>query len=245
MISSDHKNACSQLDDPWTSGRVPNGFWESRENRVLYMDWLGRRLGFANPEDWYQSCNSHFTRNHGRTLLQKTYHSSVQIAVQDYQPHYEWIPWLFSKIPKGFWLKARNRHAYLEWLSRRLGFHSEEDWYQLTNAAFIENHGCGLLMNHYRGSILSALHDYRPDYDWKPWVLSKVPRGFWSVPDNRKRYFQWLAERLTFDGASDWKSLTKQDLYETGAAGLFVQSYGGSLTRIRDDVMRMNICKAV
>ena len=103
-------------DRPWLFGRVPDGYWKARENRVCYIEWLGKQLGFAGREEWYQARNMDFIRNHGGTLIRKYYISSVYVAMRDYAPRYKWIPWLFSQTPKGFWQKAENRKSYMKWL---------------------------------------------------------------------------------------------------------------------------------
>ena len=227
----------------WLSGRVPDGYWDSRENRVFYMDWLGQHLGFVSQDDWYRVCNTDFIRNQGGSMLWRIYGSSVFVAMQDYQPQYEWIPWLFSKTPKGVWQEVENRRSYMEWLERTLQIGSEEDWYQVTKASFDANHGAGLLRNHYRGSVLSALREYRPDCDWKPWLFPKVPNGFWNLPGNRQRYLEWLASRLRFRSVSDWHRITKRDLSATGGRGLFSAFYGGSLARLREEAVSMKLCE--
>ncbi len=234
--------SCIRDDRPWLYGRVPNGYWDVRENRISYLEWLGRRLGFVSRNDWYRVCNRDFIRNHGGTLLLKIYCSSVYIAMQDYQPQHEWIPWLFHKTPRGFWEEAENRRSYMEWIEELLRIECEEDWYQLTKESFAENSGAGLLANHYRGSILSALREYRPDYDWKPWLFPKVPHGFWSQPNNRRRYLRWLANRLRFRSPNDWHRLSRKDISETGGSGLFNVHYGGSLARLIDEVVSLKIC---
>ncbi|NQT14305.1 MAG: hypothetical protein HQ582_16230 [Planctomycetes bacterium] len=233
----------SRNDRPWLSGRVPNGYWDVRDNRVFYLRWLGQHLGFVRRDDWYRVCNTDFTRNHGGTLIHQVYGSSTYVAMQDYQPQYGWIPWLFSKTPKGFWREAENRKSYMQWLERTLQIGSEEDWYQVTSASFHENRGAGLLQNHFQGSILSALREYRPDYDWKPWLFPKVPHGFWNQPDSRRRYFQWLANRLRFRAWNDWRRLATRDLSATGGGGLFYGYYGGSLARLRAEVVSMKLCE--
>jgi hypothetical protein len=230
-------------DRPWLFGRVPDGYWNARENRVCYIEWLGKHLGFAGREEWYQARNMDFIRNHGGTLIQKYYISSVYVAMRDYAPRYKWIPWLFSQTPKGFWQKAENRKSYMKWLEGLLQIESEDDWYLVSRASFAENSGAGLLGNHYNGSILSALREYRPDYDWKPWGFPKVPDGFWNQPDNRKQYFRWLASRLRFRSSSDWHRLTKRDLSTTGGGGLFCSHFNGSLARLRDEAVSMKVCE--
>ncbi len=53
----------------WVSaGRVPKGFWDNKSNRVAYLRWLGNRLGYREPADWYRVQKSDFEQNFGSTL---------------------------------------------------------------------------------------------------------------------------------------------------------------------------------
>ena len=38
----------------WKFRRVPKDFWEQADDRHRYIQWLGRRLRFRRPEDWYR-----------------------------------------------------------------------------------------------------------------------------------------------------------------------------------------------
>jgi hypothetical protein len=243
MITS--TSTCPQFQErrPWLFGRVPDGYWDSHENRVEYLDWLGERLGLVNINDWYQVRNFHFIRNHGGTLLSKVYDSSVLVAMLDYEPQYEWLPWLFAKKPKGYWQVSGNRHSFMQWLELTLPVETEDDWYRVTRADFVENGGAGLLVNFYQGSVLSALREYRPDRDWMPWLFPKVPCGFWNSSENRLHYFRWLGERLRFHSINDWTHLTVRELRATGGAGLFSGFYSGSLKRVRNEVVSMRLCE--
>ncbi len=309
----------SSNEHPWLSGRVPDGYWDLRENRMLYLDWLGQQLGLVTQDDWYQVGATDFIRNHGGALFWRTYNSSVHLAMEDYQPQCGWLPWRFSKTPRGFWQEAENRRSYMQWLESILeigriedwyqltkdtfaenggggllcniyrgsilsalreyrpdcdwkpwffpkvphGFWKEaenrrsfmewlevtlqigreEDWYQLTKESFNENGGAGLLKNHYRSSILSAVREYRPDYNWKPWLFSKVPHGFWNELGNRRQYLEWLADHLRFRSLSDWHHLTNRDLSTTGGGGLFCSHYGRSMARLREEVVSLRLCE--
>jgi hypothetical protein len=53
----------------WENGRVPNGFWRIRANRVRYMNWLGKRLGFKTTTDWYRLTRQAFLDHYGGGLL--------------------------------------------------------------------------------------------------------------------------------------------------------------------------------
>lgn len=38
----------------WRFSRTPKKFWSDPKNRLAYMEWLGDKLGYEKPEDWYK-----------------------------------------------------------------------------------------------------------------------------------------------------------------------------------------------
>ncbi len=108
------RHSLSSLDDdvpsgqlqsrqPWLTGRVPNGYWDTRANRVQYLNWLAERCGFLQPGDWYAVRKSHFRTHFGGGLLRNQYGSSIWRAMNDFLPEHDWKPWLFGATPDGFW----------------------------------------------------------------------------------------------------------------------------------------------
>ena len=73
----------------------------------------------------------------------------------------------------------------------------------------MDNWGGGLLAMIYGDSPLAALRDYAPRYDWKPWLLGKVPQGFWADPANRREYMRWLGQQLGYKKPTDWYAIRK------------------------------------
>lgn len=215
-------------DLPWLGSRVPNGFWDERENRVAYMNWLGPLCGFMKPEDWYNVRKHHLQRNHGGGLLRNEYGSSVLSAMLDFMPEYDWKPWLFGGAPNGYWNNRENRCRFMDWLGEQLGFESVDDWYSATGADFFQHHGGGLLNNQFKGSVQALLMDYKPQHPWKAWKFTSVPQSYWASPDNRKNYLLWLGERLGFRTDRDWRRLRRDDFYQNEGSGLFVTHYHGS-----------------
>jgi hypothetical protein len=41
---------------PWKFGKVPKGYWESKENQRKFMKWLATQLSFKSIEDFYKLC---------------------------------------------------------------------------------------------------------------------------------------------------------------------------------------------
>jgi hypothetical protein len=190
------------------------------------MKWLGDKLGFNKPEDWYKISLNDFYSNKGRGLV-KYYQESPSVAVKEYLPDYDWIEWLFGKVPLSFWKKPENRSRYMKWLGGRLGFEKPEDWYQISQKDFSSNKGHGFL-TYCQDSPSAAIMEYFPDYDWKEWLFEMSPLGFWDKPDNRYRYMRWLGNKLDFKKPEDWYRITQKDFKHNKGGGLLACCYRSS-----------------
>ncbi len=208
---------------PWLLGRVPNGYWDRRCHRVAYMEWLGRRLGYSAPEDWYAITRSHFSGNHGGGLLVSIYADSPLKALCDFMPEYDWCPWLFRRTPQRFWAERANRRAYMRWLELQLQIQHPDQWYGVTKNDFIENHGHGLLGNYYGDSVFAAVKEHLPRRRWLPWRFANVPQGFWQDAENRFCYLDWLAKRLRIRVPEQWYSVTYRQIADNH--GLTLAAY--------------------
>ena len=96
----------------WKFVRTPHNFWSSLKNQRRYMDWLGRELGFAKLEDWYQVTGDDFRNNYGESLIVRYYNNCFQRAVMEIYNKFGWCGWLFHSIPDGFWNDINNRKNY-------------------------------------------------------------------------------------------------------------------------------------
>lgn len=200
-----------RLQAVWLDGPVPNGFWTRLENRRLYFRWLGHKLGFRKPEDWYRITTDDFKHNHGGGLLtQKHLRSSAIAAVRECFPEYDWKEWLFGMTLLRFWKNPRNHRRYMKWLGQQLGIRRPSDWYHVSTRNFQDNKGGSFLLC-YDSTISRAIMAYLPNYDWKEWLFDKTPQGFWKKKDNRKRYMLWLGKRLGLKCITDWYSVTMDD----------------------------------
>lgn len=213
-------------DSPWLAGRVPNGYWDVRDNRVCYMDWLAHRCGFKEADDWYKASRSLFQNNRGGGLMCTQYGDSVSAALQDYRPDYDWVPWKFRRTPSNFWTQPENRRRYMDWLSAELGFQKPEDWYAVTKQTFVEHHGGGLFRL-YAESVLAAVQEYYPDFNWHPWLFNESPNRFWHDVKNRQSYMKWLGQQLGYKRPEDWYAISKNQFRENNGAA-FLHVYGDS-----------------
>ncbi len=207
----------------WTRGRVPNGYWSTRANRVRYMVWLRKRVGFRKTDDWYRLTRRHFLENHGGGLLATVYQHSPIVALRDYAPDVDWLPWRMSKVPQGYWRDPRNRKRYLTCLGQTLGFKRNADWYQLSKAHFLNNDGDGLLANYFRNSPIDAVREHKPNVVWNEWLFAEASQRFWYSKDNRASYLAWLGKRLRYRTPADWRKVKRRD---------FIRNHGSSLLQL-------------
>ncbi len=128
----------------WQFGKTPKGFWNDQSNRHRYIKWLGKRLDYKKPDDWYGVTRQQFERNFGNQLM-KYYNGSPLAASMDCFPNHDWLEWKFARVPVGFWKKKSNRERYLDWLEKKLKIHKPEDWNRVRRADLKNNFGGGLL----------------------------------------------------------------------------------------------------
>ncbi len=200
------------MDWPWLSARVPNGYWDRRCHRMAYMRWLGQRLDYSSPADWYAIKRKHFRENAGGGLLCRIYGDSPLAALRDFMPRHDWHPWLLHCTPQRFWADRANRQAYMKWLERRLAIERPDQWYAVRKEDFAKNSGHGLLFNRYGDSVFAAVKEYLPRRRWLPWRFANVPQGFWQEADNRFGYLEWLAKRLRIRTPEQWYSVTYRQI---------------------------------
>ena len=83
---------------PWEFSQVPMGFWDDKENQKKYMKWLGEKLGFRKPEDWYGLTHKLIHENGGGGLLQKFNGSvSEMILALEEAPEGGWVREKFGR----------------------------------------------------------------------------------------------------------------------------------------------------
>lgn len=132
---------------PWMFGKVDKGYWHKQQHKKMYFDWLGKQLGMADLlfnsilliflgykdlADYYKLTKEAIILHGGDGLLISRYKGSITTAMMDTYPDFSWKPWLFEHTPKGYWEDMENQKQYLEWLGKRLGYNSMDDWYKLT-----------------------------------------------------------------------------------------------------------------
>jgi len=205
----------------WNFKCTAKGFWSKRTNHNIYAAWLGKKLGYTEPDHWYSITRDIICDNGGGTLLQTYYDSLIQFLRAVY-PDYEWLEWKFGTSPHGFWQDIKNHKIYADWLGKKLGYTELEHWYTITAKQVCDNHGSGLLTNFYQGSPILFLRSVYYEYEWLEWLFGVCSNGFWTVPSNRKIYANWLEKKLAYTQPEQWYNIT---------CDIISDNYGGGMLK--------------
>lgn len=148
---------------PWLFSQSPKYFWKSKENRVEYFEWLGNKLGFREPADWY-GLTKELLINNGGTGLFKVFGDSRVNFLREFFPDFDFLPWLFRGHVNGEWADLSMKLKYIDWLEGIAGIKSRDDWLLGGRDLVILNQGAGLLATYYDGSLFKMLAELRPHY---------------------------------------------------------------------------------
>jgi hypothetical protein len=108
------KEAGYDVNNPWLSGYVPNGYWKNKQNRIDAVKWLAEKEGRALSKNQF--------KGHGLIgLLEGTYRGSVTQALQE-AGLIDGPLWLSGcRMPKNFWTNHENRKNAVDWLIKTVG----------------------------------------------------------------------------------------------------------------------------
>ena len=106
-------------------------------------------------------------------------------ALKTTYPEMDWIVWRLGSVPKGYWHSISHQKKYCDWLGKKLGYKTMDDWYAVRVIDFVENHGGGLIQ-HFNRAICSGLSSVYPAHTWIPWKFSHMHTpGFWTNSVNQ------------------------------------------------------------
>ncbi len=185
--------------------------WEHPQNQRIYLTWLADRLNIKQKEDWYSVKTSDVIKYGGHGLLVNNEHSLIQALCAVY-PEQKFLPWLFEKVPQGFWDNTANQRSYLDWLASQLNITKAEDWYSVKVSDVVTRRG-GSLLSRYGGSLSKALMHNYPEHKLQAWKFHKVPQKFWDAHPNQRQFLEWLGKQLHLHTWQDWYNVTGKELW--------------------------------
>jgi hypothetical protein len=99
------------------------------------------------------------------------------MAVSSVFSDHKFLPWLFRRVPYGYFEILGNRQKYIEWLKNTVDVETVD---QLQKKHFIENQGAGLL--HLYGDSPQGVLDSLRHSETSPTISSNRdhhPRNYW------------------------------------------------------------------
>jgi very-short-patch-repair endonuclease len=195
----------------WKFQRVPQNYWDDINNHKIYAEWLGNKLGYSKPEDWYNITGQMIKDNFGNGLIQIYKGSSIQF-LRTVFPHYHLVEWKFGMSSLGIWKDINNHKKYAEWLGNELGYTEAAHWYNITVQIINDKYGRSLLTSCYRDSpirfVKTVVKLIYTDYEWLEWKFNQTYRYFWNELENCNKYIKWLGNELGYTKPQDWYNIT-------------------------------------
>ena len=225
------------LENIIIDGRVKRGTWKKFENHKIYAEWLGKKLGYTNMDDWYKITMKDFHNNYGHTMMANYYNCSPINFILKVYPDYKWLMWKFNSVLKGYWKNKDNHKIYGDWLFQEQGYTNMEDWYKITKDKISDNYGGGLFTDYYQNSLIKFLKEIYPEYEWLEWKHISTPNGYWKDIKNVKKYANWLFQKKDYTKMEDWYKLSRQDIVDNHGAGL-LHNYNSSHIYFLKDIYK-------
>eukprot|EP01125_Pyxidicula_operculata_P014080 TRINITY_DN466_c4_g1_i2.p1 TRINITY_DN466_c4_g1~~TRINITY_DN466_c4_g1_i2.p1 ORF type:complete len:346 (-),score=57.62 TRINITY_DN466_c4_g1_i2:30-1067(-) len=144
------------LKYPWITMRAPKDFWKSKDNRLLYINWLKEKLGITTTQDWGKKITrKSLLNNYGGGIL-FYYGNSTKKLKMELLPDVKLSDWKYKS--KKVWSDDDDGtmvDLFVTAMCEKFNIRRLSDWYNISHIDFINNDGKQLL-THY-GSVYSFL----------------------------------------------------------------------------------------
>ena len=132
--------------------------------------------------------------------------------------------------PQGYWKPLENKKKYIGFLSNKLGFTCYEHWYKIENKDFEKNKG--LLWEYFKKkkSIKNLLYDVFPNYNWMPFLFTKVEKDWFEKKLNHYIFMNYLMKQEKIEKVyPDLYKLTYTTLVEKYRGKTLYRKYKNSI----------------
>jgi len=182
---------------------------KKKKNHRTFFDWLGKQLGFYSFEDWYSITTADIYNHGGKSGLSlDCYNYSIVSALVSIYPEYHWLPWKFSKTPKGIWKNNKYIEGFLNDISKLLNISKLDDWYRVSQEDLLKYRGAVTFVRQ-RGGLMNILSEAYPNHQWDPerfqqrsrkssqWQMYKIIKEL--LPSNIEVFEEFICTDLAGD----------------------------------------------
>jgi G:T-mismatch repair DNA endonuclease (very short patch repair protein) len=198
---------------PYKFIQAPQGYWKSRENRLLWFQDFLQEKGLVEDESLYRLTSKDFEAYAGCLHY---YGDSILRLLEDLVPSQTWFPWrLDGQVPKKYWNNVEHiRYWFKTEFNDLYGLERDGQiqytaMYALNQSIIHEHYGAGVLTNYFRGSMMDLLSCLFPEYNWQFWKFTKAPQSVWCYVTN---ILKFLKEELYIEKAEDLYKFNISDM---------------------------------
>jgi hypothetical protein len=140
----------------------------------------------------------------------------------------------YERLPDGYWDIQQNITKFMDLLKNKMGYTTDDDWYNLT---------CDVLKQHKGGSLCSRFNDSPqhvlkvayPELQLLPWLFkTRVGQNFWKEKSNRIWCFGWLMNKLNYTTQNDYYNLQQKSFVDNGVGSLVGWYQDSTLNLLKD-----------
>lgn len=175
-----------------------------------FFDWLSEKMGYKDKGDWYNVAREDITSNGGAAFISL---QSPATVLKNVYPEHNWMLWKSKYLDP--LEKKQSIQGFFHWLGSRLGHKRLEDWYNLKWDDLFLNGG---LLNYYNNSPLDALQSVFHEHQFDLQLFS-LRKSFWERIDNKRSYYNCLANHLGLQNMDDWYNLSDKDIIHFSGQG--------------------------
>lgn len=220
--------------------------WSDQSSRKQFLDNFAMKKGFDPlvANNWHSVETSDIIQAEGQSLLNRYYGGSLVKALQSVYPHISFSSHHFKIVPRTFWEDTNNQREFFKNFASKAGFDYKipSNWYSISNNQILQAKGGESILKHYNKSMATAMQALFPEMALDLSRFGKVPQNYWTDEENRKRFFQQVAdiEGFPIHDLSRWSSISSRSLYRFKGARAVLGYHNNSVTKAISDLFKNN-----
>eukprot|EP00026_Physarum_polycephalum_P003709 Phypoly_transcript_03723.p1 GENE.Phypoly_transcript_03723~~Phypoly_transcript_03723.p1 ORF type:complete len:701 (+),score=48.32 Phypoly_transcript_03723:95-2104(+) len=212
-----------------TTDKLHAGYWTYPENVKQFFDSIAQKYNFDpnDPMPWYNYSIRDIVSEGGGSMLAR-YSQSPLRALRTAYPNSDFVPHMFTHVPKNHWASPENRRQYLLHFAQKKGFDAfvAEHWYKISVKEIIDVKGGAMVLSYHDNSLAKTLCELLPDIGLN-WRLFKTPRGYFTSISMQRAFLENFANKMGFHPlkASGWRNVTKAEILSEPGGPTLINKY--------------------
>lgn len=174
----------------WKFTQQSKDIWDNQTHQRQFFDWISKELNISN-NDWIDIKKSQIIELGGGFVLNQYFQGDLSKALQTIYPEKSFQSFKLENVSEvSIWDDLSKQRELFDRLGIQLGVATMEDWYQV-KPSDLTSKARTILEECYDGILYRALSSIYPNFQWKFWKFSFVPRSLWSDPKLQRYLFDF------------------------------------------------------